>query len=83
MQPGKHAAESAARVPPYEVWEHQIRDETDLRHHTDYIHFNPVKHGLVARTADWPHSRFTAYVEKGVYAPDWAAAPSLKVPGDT
>jgi len=28
-------------------------------------------------------SSFAAYVERGVYAPDWAAAPSLKVPGDT
>ena len=64
-------------------WEHQVRDETDLQRHTDYIHFNPVKHGLVERTADWPHSSFAAYVERGVYAPDWAAAPSLKVPGDT
>lgn len=33
-------------------WEHQIRDEEDLRRHIDYIHFNPVKHGLVTRAAD-------------------------------
>ena len=26
-------------------WEHSIRDDDDLRHHIDYIHFNPVKHG--------------------------------------
>jgi len=35
-------------------WEHQIRDELDLRRHVDYIHYNPVKHGLVARVCDWP-----------------------------
>lgn len=29
-------------------WEHQIRDEQDLYRHMDYIHFNPVKHGLAA-----------------------------------
>jgi putative transposase len=63
-------------------WEHQIRDETDLHHHIDYIHFTPVKHGLVARTTDWPHSSFAAYVERGVYAPSWTATPSLEVPGD-
>jgi len=27
-------------------WEHQIRDETDFQRHADYIHYNPVKHGL-------------------------------------
>ncbi len=32
-------------------WEHCIRDEADLRHHMDYLHFNPVKHGLTARVA--------------------------------
>ncbi|CAH1189692.1 hypothetical protein NTGBS_1090004 [Candidatus Nitrotoga sp. BS] len=26
-------------------WEHQIRDETDLARHVDYLHYNPVKHG--------------------------------------
>ena len=28
-------------------WEHVIRDEKDLKNHFDYIHYNPVKHGLV------------------------------------
>ena len=27
-------------------WEHLIRDEEDFMRHVDYIHFNPVKHGL-------------------------------------
>lgn len=53
-------------------WEHQIRDESDLQRHVDYIHFNPVKHGLVERVADWPYSSFSRYVEKGVLPPDWA-----------
>ena len=26
-------------------WEHLIRDEEDLAHHVEYIHWNPVKHG--------------------------------------
>ena len=30
-------------------WEHAIRDDADLERHVDYIHFNPVKHGLVTR----------------------------------
>ena len=28
-------------------WEHQVRDDEDLHRHLDYIHYNPVKHGLV------------------------------------
>ena len=52
-------------------WEHAIRDDTDLERHVDYIHFNPVKHGHVTRVADWPHSSFHRYVERGVLAADW------------
>lgn len=29
-------------------WEHQIRDNLDFQKQVDYIHYNPVKHGLVA-----------------------------------
>lgn len=35
-------------------WEHTIRDENDFARHIDYIHINPVKHGLVTRLRDWP-----------------------------
>ena len=52
-------------------WEHLIRDEDDLRRHVDYIHFNPVKHGHVARAADWPYSSFHRYVAEGRLSPDW------------
>ena len=53
-------------------WEHAIRDEVDLQRHIDYIHFNPVKHGLVHRAVDWPHSSFHRYVRQGLFANDWA-----------
>ena len=52
-------------------WEHRIRDERDLRHHLDYIHINPVKHGHVRQAADWPFSTFERYVRQGVYSRDW------------
>ena len=52
-------------------WEHAIRDEADFERHVDYIHFNPVKHGYVTRVADWPHSSFHRYVERGLLAEDW------------
>jgi putative transposase len=53
-------------------WEHQIRDEEDLRRHIDYLHYNPVKHGLVARVRDWPYSSFHREVERGTLSFDWA-----------
>lgn len=37
-------------------WEHLIRDPDDFDAHVDYIHNNPVKHGLVAHPDDWPYS---------------------------
>ncbi len=53
-------------------WEHAIRDETDLSRHIDYIHFNPAKHGLVDRVADWPHSSFHRFCRDGILPKDWA-----------
>ena len=57
-------------------WEHTIQDETDLQRHIDYIHYNPVKHGLVNRVIDWPHSSFHQYVRKGVLSPKWSSKPT-------
>ena len=53
-------------------WEHVIRDDADLARHIDYIHFNPVKHGLVTRVRDWPHSSFHRYVAEGTLPEDWS-----------
>jgi len=52
-------------------WEHTIRDARDFRLHLDYIHVNPVKHGLVKRPADWPWSTFHACVRRGWYQSNW------------
>ena len=53
-------------------WEHTIRDDRDLQAHVDYIHFNPVKHGLVKFVAQWPYSSFHRYVRLGLLPKDWA-----------
>lgn len=54
-------------------WEHMIRDGSDFRNHMDYIHYNPVKHGLVRSPGDWIHSSFQEYVDDGIYNADWGA----------
>ncbi|MGK9064486.1 REP-associated tyrosine transposase [Stutzerimonas chloritidismutans] len=52
-------------------WEHLIRDERDYRHHVDYVHLNPLKHGWVTRVSDWPYSSFHRAVRAGVYPREW------------
>jgi len=37
----------------------------------DYIHFNPVKHGLAASPGDWPFSSFRRCVAAGLYPAQW------------
>ena len=57
-------------------WEHTIRNDTDLAHHIDYIHYNPVKHGLAERVRDWRFSSFHHYVRAGLLPEDWAGGPA-------
>jgi putative transposase len=52
-------------------WEHTIQDELDYERHFDYIHFNPVKHGLVLRPHQWSWSSFHRWVRAGAYPPEW------------
>ena len=55
-------------------WEHRIRSASDFNHHVDYIHYNPVKHGLVTRVSDWPYSTFHRDVGLGIYPLEWAGS---------
>jgi putative transposase len=53
-------------------WEHTIRDDNDFERHVDYVHINPVKHGLVAHVRDRLPSSFHRMVRLGIYPADWA-----------
>jgi putative transposase len=53
-------------------WEHLIRDEKDYVTHMDYVHINPLKHGLVETVVDWPFSTFHRLVKEGVCPRNWA-----------
>lgn len=69
------------RTPPVwqnRFWEHLIRDDRDLETHLDYIHYNPVKHGLVESPKDWPSSTFQRYVEEGLYPINWGEGVSFQ-----
>ncbi|MCL1624438.1 transposase, partial [Moraxella sp. Tifton1] len=52
-------------------WEHCIKDEQDFNSHVDYIHINPVKHGLVSKVSDWQYSSFHRYVKQGILPKEW------------
>jgi putative transposase len=76
LEPGERRTESRLHkgergIWQRRYWEHLIRDEQDYARHVDYIHYNPVKHGLVARAKDWPYSTFSRWVGRGVYHENW------------
>jgi len=52
-------------------WDHVIRDEDDFSRHLDYIHYNPVKHGLVQDALDYPYTSLGVYVARGWYGDGW------------
>ena len=56
-----------------------IRDQADLFNHVNYIHYNPVKHGLVKCPHEWPFSSFARWVREGYYSADWLCSCNTKV----
>jgi putative transposase len=52
-------------------WEHTCRDEDDVKRCVDYVHWNPIKHRLARRVAEYPWSSFHRYVRLGEYSLDW------------
>lgn len=54
-------------------WEHLIRDESELYAYRDYIHLNPVKHGLAKDPLAWPWSSVHRHLQLGWLDSDWSA----------
>lgn len=53
----------SARGNNQKIWQtsfydHVIRNQNDFNNHINYIHYNPVKHGYVAKMEDWPWSSY-------------------------
>lgn len=59
-------------------WEHTIRAEEDLNKHLDYIHYNPIKHGLTQKVKDWEFSSFNKFVESKNYDINWGSVGDVK-----
>ena len=64
-------------------WEHRLRSERDFNHHIDYIHYNPVKHGLVVRPVDWEYSSIHQYIQRGIFTSDWGVGCLIDIPDTT
>jgi len=74
----QHLLQSHSRTQQHykPVWqkrfyEHTVRDERDFKLRLDYIHFNPLKHGLVSNVKDWEYSSFHKFVKLGEYDKEW------------
>lgn len=66
-------AQGRGTIWQHRYWEHLIRNEEDKAAHVAYVHFNPVKHGLVEAPKDWPHSSFQAAVARGELPMEWGS----------
>lgn len=73
----RRTGRSSGRTWQNRYWDHIIRDQFDLNRHLDYLHYNPVKHGLVRSCIEYPHSSFARFVEEGCYDRDWMALESI------
>jgi putative transposase len=75
---GFESSISASRIKRHErgiwqrrFWEHTITSQDDFNQHLDYIHYNPVKHGLISCPHAWPYSSFAKWVAQNGYDSTW------------
>jgi REP-associated tyrosine transposase len=67
--PGNESRKKRGEVGIWQrrFWEHTIQDENDLNNHIDYIHYNPVNHGLVDDVVNWKWSSYHQFESEGYY----------------
>ena len=66
-----HIARAERGIWQRRFWEHHIRDAEDCRAHVAYCWYNPVRHGLVERAGDWPHSSLHRDIRNGRAGTEW------------
>ncbi len=70
----------SGRVWQLRFWDHIIRNQDDFNRHVDYIHYNPVKHGIENDPFVYKHSSIGKFSE--YYQRDWGIAEKLEFDGD-
>ncbi len=63
FEPDHHEKVHGQKIWQPSFHDHVIRDENDFNNHIEYIHYNPVKHGLVDDPGDWKWSSFKKFYE--------------------
>jgi REP-associated tyrosine transposase len=51
--------------------ERPLMDEAEVQRQIDYVHADPVRHGLVRSPHKWPYSSLHAYIERGLRPMYW------------
>jgi len=54
-------------------YDHLIRDDIDMKHHLDYIHYNPVKHGLMEDPFEYHYYSLNEWIKRGDYEISWGS----------
>jgi len=73
---------NSGRVWQNRFWDHLIRDQRDLNHHLDYIHYNPVNHGSCDDPFAYPHSSLPTFLERGMYERNWGVGRQVEFSGE-
>jgi putative transposase len=72
----------ATAMPDSAIWarqyqEFRVKDDAEYAALIDYMHTNPVRHGLCLEACDWPWSSLHRFIAEGLKAPDGDALPVL------
>ena len=78
----KQLGMKSGRIWQLRFWDHVIRDEIDLNRHIDYVHYNPVKHGLVSTPFDYPYTSLPEFTDNGIYERRWGESRILQFDGE-
>ena len=79
FQTARRTKKHQGTIWQHRFWEHLIRDEHDFEMHMNYLHFNPVKHGLTETVKEWHWSSFHRLVQEGIYPFDWSNNEAAKI----
>jgi putative transposase len=70
------------RVWQRRFWDHVIRNQEDMNRHLDYIHYNPVKHGITNDPFEHQHSSPAEFANRGFYERDWGSVDDVELQGE-
>lgn len=68
-----HTRQVSGRTTLWEAhaWSQELISKEDMERHINFVHYNPVKHGIVKMPWDYLHSSFREFVKHGYYFKDW------------